>query len=212
MDSTTSRETDPFSRALAYVLLPKRRPDIPWEYDIFHPNDIFTRDIIIDEEKIWPYGPNGRKRANTMAPTSLTPVALREKLEIERFITSQLASDHSRIQEACKTLAEENSQLHGLIDGYEAQMQVYEAEIERMRLERDDLINNFCKATQEFHSNAADHNPCYSPEVATSRTPEPTSMLSRLRHPTMVVRQMSHVLRNSRSKSSLVVLDKSKIK
>ena len=152
--STVSTDTNSFSRALAHVLLPKRRPEIPWEYDVCHPNDIFTRDIIPDENKIWPYGPNGRKRANTMALTSesMTRVALREKLEIERFITSQLASAHSRIQKKCRALSEDNSQLHGVIDGYEAQiqgyeaqMQVYEAELERMRFEREDLIDNFRK-------------------------------------------------------------------
>ena len=213
MTSTVSTDTDFFSRALALVLRPKRRPEIPWEYDICHPNDIFTREIIPDEDKIWPYGPNGRKRANTMALTSesMTRVALREKLEIERFITSQLASAHSRIQKECRALLEDNSQLHGVIDGYEAQiqgyeaqMQVYEAELARMRLEREELIDNFKKAAEEF--NATSH---HSPEVTTSRGTEPTSMFSKLRRPTVVVRQISQILRDSRSKSSLAVSDQS---
>ena len=142
---------------------------------------------------------------------SMTRVALREKLEIERFITSQLASAHSRIQKKCRALSEDNSQLHGVIDGYEAQiqgyeaqMQVYEAELERMRFEREDLIDNFRKAAEEF--NATSH---HSPEVSTFRDTEPTSMFSRLRRPTVVVKQISQILRDSRSKSSLAVLDKS---
>ena len=108
---------------------------------------------------------------DTAALTSITPVILQEKPEIERFITSQRILAHSHIKNACKILFGKNSELQGLIDGYGVQIWLFEAEaeLERMRLEWDDVIDNLLQAIQEIPT---EHTPVYSSEVATLSQPQ----------------------------------------